>query len=444
MDVKIAESGSHKYNVAVVTGVWRNAGTTASVFMTIYGTEGTVEAVNLTKCSPPGRKMFGRGSISTFVFHLEKSLGTVIKIETWHDNSGNNGSWFLDQIRIIERGSGEKWDFFHHEWLAVHLGDGSTKVTLKSNDPCYHGPGFKNLFYSMSSVDLADYHLWASVMTRPPRNPFTRVQRASCCLCLLYLAMACNAMFYEVTGASSDVIELGPLKMSIRQVIIGVQSALIVAPVSLVVTGLFRRRKAKMTPRDKSKRSSGEDDRPEGSKWKQPWLLPYPFVYVAWFVCIVAAASSATITVFYSLQWGKDISDQWMASVVVSLVKDVFIWQPVKVLTFTLVLILIFKRPKSPDDEDTYYGSSFSEEMKELREYELQKSKFFGCAREFVAFMVFYVLLMIVAYGNKGYDRYLMNEATRDGFRFFDEVCVTVMCLSVLCAVDRIALQYLA
>ena len=254
--------------------------------------------------------------------------------------------------------------------------------------------------------------------------------------------MACNAMFYEVTGASSDVIELGPLKMSIRQVIIGVQSALIVAPVSVLITGLFRRRKVNMSSDDESKKSPGEDDRPKGSKWKQPWLLPYAFVYVAWFFCIVAAASSATITVFYSLQWGKDISDQWIASVVVSLVKDVFILQPVKVLTFTLVLILIFKRPKSPDDEDTYHGSSFSEEMKELREYELQKSKFFGCAREFVAFMVFYVLLMIVAYGNKGYDRFLMNEATRDGFRYFDKVCVTVMYLFVLCTVGKIALEY--
>ena len=68
-----------------------------------------VEAVNLTKYFPPDRKMFGRGSISNFVLRLclTPSLGTVVKLEMWHDNS-----WFLDQVRIVERSTGEKWDFF--------------------------------------------------------------------------------------------------------------------------------------------------------------------------------------------------------------------------------------------------------------------------------------------------------------------------------------------
>ena len=433
MDIKPTDSGLHQYDVTIVTGVWRNAGTTANVFMTIYGTEDTVEGINLSSCSPPGRKMFGRGSISRFVFHLEKSLGSVIKIETWHDNSGKNSSWFLDQIRVVERSSGDKWDFFHHEWLAIHKGDGSTKVTLRSNDPANNGPGFKNLCHSISSTDLADYHLWASVMTRPPRNPFSRVQRASCCLCFLYLAMVCNAMFYQVTGVSSDVIELGPLKMSLRQVIIGVQSALIVAPVSLLITVIFRRRKAKTSAGDKYKDSTEASPSTNSSakEEKQPFLLPHAFVYLGWFLCIGAAASSATITVFYSLQWGKDISEQWMASVVVSLVKDVFVWQPSKVLIFTLLLIIIFKRPKPPAKEEHYEGTSFAEEMKELREYELQKSKFFKFAREFGGFMAFYVLLMLVTYGNKGYQRYLMNKATRNSFTYFDKVCERNMYLSV-------------
>ena len=427
--VKPTDNGPHKYDLTIVTGVWRNAGTTASVFMAIYGTEDTVKAVNLTQCSPPGRKMFGRGSIARFVFHFKKSLGSVVKIETWHDDSGKNSSWFLDQIRIVDRGTGEKWDFFHHSWLAVHKGDGSTKVTLKSSDPAHHGPGFKNLFHSISSTDLADYHLWASVITRPPRNPFTRVQRASCCLCFMYLAMVCNAMFYQVTGVSSEVIELGPLKMSLRQVIIGVQSALIVAPLSVLITVLFRRRKAKDSEEDEREDCTKDDPPTKEStakKEKQPFLLPYWFVYAGWFLCIGVAACSATVTVFYSLQWGKEISDQWFASVMVSIVKDVFLWQPSKVLIFTLLLIIIFKRPKSPDEKGNYEGTSFAEEMKERREYELQRSKFFGFAREFVTFMVFYVLLMIVTYGNKGYERYLMNKATRDSFQYFDKVCEVI------------------
>ncbi|XP_078351498.1 polycystin family receptor for egg jelly-like isoform X1 [Oculina patagonica] len=422
--VKPTAHGTHTYDLTISTGVWRNAGSTASVFIKIFGTEGIVEALNLTESSPPGRKMFGRGSIDRFIFHLENSLGIIVKIEMWHDNFGKNSSWFLDQVRIVAKGTGEVWDFFHHNWLALNKGDGSTKVTLMSNDPNQHGPGFKNMFYSVSSSDLADYHLWASVVTRPPRNPFTRVQRASCCLSFLYLAMVCNAMFYQVTGVSDEVIQIGPLKMSLRQVIIGLQSALIVAPASVLITVLFRRRKAKASGKNEEDSATGNNVSKNASSKdeKKPFLLPHAFVYLGWLLCFAAIGSSATITVFYSLQWGKQIADQWLASVVVSCVKDVFVWQPCKVLFFTLLLIIIFNRPKSPEEISNNNGASFAEDMKELRAYELQKATFFRFTRQFGAFMVFYVLLMTVTYGDKDYHRYLMNKGTRDSFTFFYKV----------------------
>ena len=414
--VRCSVNSTHRYDLTLSTGVWRNAGSTASVFIKIYGTEGTLGAVNLTESSPPGRKMFCRGSIDRFVFHLDNSLGNLIKIEIWHDNSGKNPSWFLDQVRIVDESTGEKWDFFHHSWLALHKADGSTKASLMSNDPSHHGPGFKNMFYSVSSVDLADYHLWASVATRPPHNPFTRAQRASCCLSLLYLAMACNAMFYQVTGVSDEVIEIGPLKMSLRQLIVGIESSLIVAPASVLMTLLFRQRKAKTG-------GDNEEDASNASLAKRKCLLPHTFLYLGWLLCIAAIMSSAIVTVFYSLQWGKEIADQWLASVVISCIKDVFIWQPCKVLFFTLLLIIIFSRPKPPGETCNSVGSSFAEEMKELRAYEVHRATLFRFARQFAAFMVFYVLLMIVTYGDKDYHRYLMNKSTRDSFTYFDKVC---------------------
>ena len=127
--------------------------------------------------------------------------------------------------------------------------------------------------------------------------------------------MALNAMFYQVSGVSSQAIEIGPLKMSVRQVIIGIQTALIVAPVSIFITSLFRYRKTKAVPgmEDKELSSSGKNV-------KQRFLLPYSVVFVAWFFCVGIAMTSATVTVFYSLHWEKSISDQWMASVLISLV----------------------------------------------------------------------------------------------------------------------------
>ena len=175
---------------------------------------------NLTGNAPPGGKLFARGSIDRFVLHLDNQLGSVFKVEMWYDNNGKSSSWFLDQVHIVERSTGEKWDFFYHNWLALQKDNGTIAATLMSRDNGKHSPGFKSMFHSMTSADLADYHIWASVVTRPPRNFLTRVQRASCCLSSLYLAMVCNAMFYLVVGSSEDLIQIGPLQMSLRQLVI--------------------------------------------------------------------------------------------------------------------------------------------------------------------------------------------------------------------------------
>ncbi|PFX12506.1 location of vulva defective 1-like [Stylophora pistillata] len=421
--VKPTENGTYKYEFTVVTGVWRNPSTTANVFVKIFGTDGILESVNLTASAPPGRRLFARGNIDKFVFHLEHSLGIVVKIELWHDNSGKNSSWFLDQVRLTDMETIQKWDFFHHNWLALHKGTGSLKATIKSADPGNEGRSFKTLFHTVFLGYLAEHHLWASVITRPPRNQFTRVQRTSCCLCLLYLAMVCNAVFYHVTRVPYESIQIGPLQMSLRQLVIGIQSSLIIAPLSLIITALFRYRKMER-PKQRVVYETGENSNVDpiektGLRW---CLLPHSFLFLAWLLCLSATFVSATITVFYSLQWGKQTADRWLASVVVSSVQDVFVWQPTKVIIFALLLILIFDRPKRSCKTGDRNKPPLNKGMKERQAFELRKEKFFGLVRHFVMFLVFYLLLMIVAYGDKDHHRYLMTRGTWDGFTFFYKV----------------------
>ena len=370
------------YDVTITTEVWRQAGTSASVFAKIYGTE-----VQLDWQRSTWWKTFCKHSIDRFVLDLDNQLGSVFKVEMWYDNNGKSSSWFLDQVHIVERSTGEKWDFFYHNWLALQKDNGTIAATLMSRDNGKHSPGFKSMFHSMTSADLADYHIWASVVTRPPRNFLTRVQRASCCLSSLYLAMVCNAMFYLVVGSSEDLIQIGPLQMSLRQLVIGIESTLIVTPVNIIITALFRFRKAKTN--GESEDGDSNNNSPDMSLAKnnnEQFLLPHAFVYPAWFLCIATAATAATFTVFYSLQWGKEIADQWLVSVLVSCVEDVFIWQPSKVLVLALLLSLIFKRPKPLDETENCDGTSYAEEIQEQRAYELRKAKFFRFARKFLGF----------------------------------------------------------
>ena len=154
--------------------------------------------------------------------------------------------------------------------------------------------------------------------------------------------------------------------MSLRQLVIGIESTLIVTPVSILITALFRFRKAKANKVSEDGDSDNNFlDLSFAKNNKKQFLLPHVFVYPAWFLCIATAATSVTFTVFHSLHWGKEIADQWLASVLVSCVEDVFNWQPSKVLILVLLLILIFKRPKPPHETENCDGTSFAEEIQE-------------------------------------------------------------------------------
>lgn len=79
---------------------------------------------------------------------------------------------------------------------------------------------FSHLFPQRTKQNLSDDHIWFSVVARPPQSRFTRVQRVSCCLFLLYTSMVANAMFYGVaaTGPNKKVFSMGPFALTPEQV----------------------------------------------------------------------------------------------------------------------------------------------------------------------------------------------------------------------------------
>jgi polycystin 1L2 len=110
--------------------------------------------------------------------------------------------------------------FVCNDWLAVEKSDGQIDRVLPvacKNDLTT----FKHLFTQSVKKKFTDNHLWFSVFSRPTKSSFTRVQRLSCCMSLLFCTMIANAMFYrseENASAKAGRIELGPIKFSTSQV----------------------------------------------------------------------------------------------------------------------------------------------------------------------------------------------------------------------------------
>src|SRR5687768_8963685 len=98
-----------------------NAGTDASVFITLMGTRSTVVDKYLDN---PGHNDFERGRTDAFTFG-NNDLGDLTRVRIRHNNSGDRPGWFLEDIRVWHSGSVREWIFPCHRWLARTADDGS-------------------------------------------------------------------------------------------------------------------------------------------------------------------------------------------------------------------------------------------------------------------------------------------------------------------------------
>ncbi|XP_022236795.1 polycystic kidney disease protein 1-like 3, partial [Limulus polyphemus] len=170
----------------------------------------------------PKRSILRRNGVDVFVMAVPRSLGQLNFIRIWHDNSGKGKwkSWFLKYVVFRDVQTGHKFEFVSNRWFAVEEDDGMVDRLLPVAGKAQLSE-FSHLFSTTSQKNLTDGHLWFSVFTRPPRSRFTRVQRVSSCMALLYLSMLVNAMWYERTSdqPSPNAVKFGPFSLSPEQVV---------------------------------------------------------------------------------------------------------------------------------------------------------------------------------------------------------------------------------
>ena len=192
------------------------------------------------------------GSVDSFLITTSDCLGSLTYIRMWHDNTGKSPSWFVSQLVIRDIETDEKFFFLCNSWLACDEGDGQVdrlfpvagKEELRD---------FVHLFKTKTSRDFSDGHLWFSIAFRPVRSRFTCMQRVSCCLSLLMCSMLANVLWYRtpVQDQNNVLLDLGFFEFTWHEILIGIQSSLVVFPINLLIVQLFRNRG--VSPRAKQK-----------------------------------------------------------------------------------------------------------------------------------------------------------------------------------------------
>ena len=383
------QSEGHRYEMSIKTGIWLGAGTTARVSFIINGVAGNSGTINLNLILNP---IFARGTEQNCVIYLHKDIGEIYSLRIWHDNSGEDPSWFLDAIEITDSSSGSCWKFIFETWLSLE--DESFSNGMLQSPSC-SGPSITT---KLVKEMFSNGHLWLSVITKTPGDSFTRVQRISFCFSLLLCTMAVNATFYYWGTHSSQTINLGPLTFSTRQAIVSIQSNLFILPLHVIIL-LFKR---------STKRLQGERSR--------LCLLFITFTFLA-----IVTTASAGVTVSYSLMWGKDKSQEWISSVITSFFEDIIIVQPFKCLLLVSLSVMFSKWKAnkvsshrqcniqtSPEKANAIPTSA---EVSNLREESVARAKRRSSISLAFFYVTFLVVLGVLSYGNRNSARYRLTRS---------------------------------
>ena len=467
------------YEITVFTGFDGHAGTTADVSIVLAGRREQTQPRHLRDVETTRRK-FQAGNIDYFLLTVPRPLGTIQSVRIWHNNAGSNPSWFLARVLVRDLQTDKKVWFVCDRWLAVEEDDGQIDRMLYPSSKKELSK-FNFLFTTEVRKNLSDGHLWYSVLHCPLRSSFTRVQRLSCCLSILMCSMLANAMFYKDGGdgeSDSGVeVKIGPIRLSTKQIGIGILSSLVVLPVNLLIINIFRKARARdvpgseMSPSDGGQRDynyyeydddsdkdgseadeekEGEENRNKkknGKDEKKAFTLPQFTIYIAYVLIFLASTTSAAFTIFYSLTFGEAKSQRWVSSMMISFWQDVIISQPLKVLIFAALFALIIKDPDKTlkddgkqttelgkDEEwihdpygDHQDGLDFKtsgeiprppgvEQLHLARQRRQKEKQMKAILKETSLYLAFIIVMCVVAYGSRDNQAYAVTKTLKDLF----------------------------
>ncbi|KAL4220971.1 Single-stranded DNA-binding protein 3 [Mactra antiquata] len=360
------------YIIKVYTGMRNGGGTNSPIAFNLKGTRGETGPRTL---SDGIRQGFARGSCMVFFMATNAWLGPLEYLSVWHDHDEDQQfeSWYLNQVVIIDVSKEQVYTFVAEQWLSVKT---SVYINVCSNttkEPL----SFEARFFHQTRNRLSEGHMWASIFYRPQFSVFTRVQRLSCALVYILLNMIANAMYFnpEPNYVEPALLVVGPIRFTSQQIYVSVISALITTPPVMLLVVLFSRTRARAKSRqtccccfrcccccstkhrysryDNMTQSQSFNNQTKEDKLQTKLLsdtvpeyygklfLPTCFVYINW--CIVAGgvAAPAFFVMLYSMEWGKQKSEEWLTSFFMSLIESAIVVDPVMVVCVALILAIV-------------------------------------------------------------------------------------------------------
>ncbi|XP_076139289.1 lipoxygenase homology domain-containing protein 1-like [Alosa pseudoharengus] len=115
-----------RYEIIVVTGDEKGAGTDANVFITLFGTNGDSGRRALRQRL---RNLFERNRTERFTMEM-LDMGDLTHVIVEHDSKGFNPSWLLERVEVTNTANGVTTIFLCGKWLDKNRADGQTRRVI--------------------------------------------------------------------------------------------------------------------------------------------------------------------------------------------------------------------------------------------------------------------------------------------------------------------------
>ena len=148
--------------------------------------------------------------------------------------------------------------------------------------------------------------MFLSILWRPTYSIFTGPQRLFCLMAAFSLNMTISAMWFNTNSSPTAAYEFkfGFVSITYLQVFVGAIATALTVPLIIILDAVFRYRKSKI-----------KSDAMRLERITSNGCLPHWMSYVGYILCTLAIVSGFLVPFFYSLQWGKDTSNNWLMSV---------------------------------------------------------------------------------------------------------------------------------
>ncbi|KAM6951025.1 polycystin-1 [Aplochiton taeniatus] len=228
--------GRYQYRVLVKTGWRHGAGTTAHVGVSLHG----VTKSGSRHLQREGA--FRRGALDQFHLETDHALGEVWKIRLWHDNTGLDPSWYVQQVAVWDVQTDHLFFFLVEDWLSLDdERTGSVEREVLASCP-EELSQFRRVLSSQLLFGMMERHLWLSLWERPSHSRFTRGQRVTCCALLLHLYLALGALWYGAVGTDGHSAAVSArLLLTAETVAVGMTITILVFPLQCLLCFLFRK-----------------------------------------------------------------------------------------------------------------------------------------------------------------------------------------------------------